>query len=68
MVGNHSGLNLLLESDLHTKILQTKLTPNLANFTGIMRDELDYAISMDVPECESECIPVRYYTGLPEPS
>ena len=34
----------MLEGNLHTRILQTKLTPNLAGLTSIMKEEIDQAI------------------------
>jgi hypothetical protein len=35
----------MLEGNLHTRILQTKLTPNLAELTGIMNEEIDKALA-----------------------
>ncbi|KAF4628186.1 hypothetical protein G7Y89_g9967 [Cudoniella acicularis] len=51
LVGKYSASDLLLESNLHTRVLQTKITPNLPNFVSAMKEELDYAASIAVPEC-----------------
>ncbi len=52
IVGKYSASTIMLESNLPTRILQTKLTPNLADFTDAMKDELDYSFKTDFPECE----------------
>lgn len=35
----------MLEGNVPTRLLQTKLTSNIASFTSIMKDEIDRAIS-----------------------
>lgn len=47
----------MLEGNLHTRVLQTKLTPNLASLTAIMKDETRLAIRTIVPECEGNAFP-----------
>ncbi|KAG4429038.1 hypothetical protein IFR05_015481 [Cadophora sp. M221] len=44
IVGKYSQSEIMLEGNLHTRILQTKLTPTLANLTSIMKEEVDEAI------------------------
>ena len=39
----------MLEGDLHTRVLQTKMTPNLGAMIPLMQDELDYAMSVELP-------------------
>lgn len=36
------------------RVLQTKLTPNLASLVDMIRDELDFAMSMEIPETNSK--------------
>nr|BAM84045.1 cytochrome P450 monooxygenase [Tolypocladium album] len=50
--GQYSGIDLLDESDIGTRALQTKITPNLTKFSDDMRDELEYALGRDMPDCE----------------
>lgn len=50
--GYYSGIHLLGESDIGTRALQTKITPNLPKLSDDMRDELDYALRMDMPSCQ----------------
>lgn len=54
LVGKWSYSDLLLESDLHTRVLQTKVTPALPNLVDAMKEELDYAMSCEVPPCDDE--------------
>ncbi|PHH78829.1 hypothetical protein CDD80_6200 [Ophiocordyceps camponoti-rufipedis] len=49
--GYYSGIHLLGESDVGTHALQTKITPNLPKLSDDMRDEVDYALKMDMPSC-----------------
>lgn len=52
LVSKYSESHLLLESDLHTRVLQKKITPNLPSFVPAMKAELDYAASRVIPECK----------------
>lgn len=52
MEGQYFHLDFLLESNLHTRILQSKLTPKLADFTMDMVDEFDYAIHKALPDVQ----------------
>ena len=42
----------MLEGDLHTRVLQTKLTPNLGSIIPVMQDELDYALGVELPSAD----------------
>lgn len=52
LLGKYSSTLILLESDLHSRILQQKLTPNLASFIPVIKTELDFALSVEVPACQ----------------
>ena len=39
----------MLEGNLHTRVLQTKLTPSLSSMIPVMQEELDYALSLELP-------------------
>lgn len=39
-----------LESDLQTRVVQQKLTPNLKRIMPIMEDELDFALTAELPK------------------
>ncbi|KAM4059008.1 cytochrome p450 [Hirsutella rhossiliensis] len=49
--GHYSGIGLLAESDIGTRALQSKITPNLAKLSDAMREELEYALQKEVPSC-----------------
>lgn len=40
----------MLESDLHVRVLNSKLNPELAKYLDIARSELDYGWEIDVPQ------------------
>jgi hypothetical protein len=52
--GSSTNMNIILKNNLHFRALQEKLTPNLNKLTGPMIDELDYAVKLELPECESK--------------
>ncbi|TVY14663.1 Ent-kaurene oxidase P450 [Lachnellula arida] len=52
LLGQYTGMDLILRSNLHFRMIQTKLTPHLGRMTGPMQDELDYAIRQDFPEAK----------------
>ncbi|KAI0389232.1 cytochrome P450 monooxygenase [Xylariaceae sp. FL0594] len=52
LLGRYSTTLILLESDLHTQVLQQKLTPNLSNTIPVVKDELDFALEVEVPKCD----------------
>ncbi|KAH8703476.1 putative cytochrome P450 [Talaromyces proteolyticus] len=64
MVGQYSYMDVLLESNLHTRVLQSKLTPNLANFTSAMADELNYALAKALPNVTDQWSEVEIYEVL----
>ncbi|KAI9926545.1 hypothetical protein ASPWEDRAFT_119143 [Aspergillus wentii DTO 134E9] len=50
LLGKYSTTLILLESDLHTRMLQTKLTPNLGSFVGVIESELTFAMDKEIPK------------------
>lgn len=47
-------MTILLESDLHTKVLQTQMTPNPESLVKLIKSELDFALSTEVPKCDGK--------------
>lgn len=54
LMGAHTNMNIILQNNLHFRTLQMKLTPNLSNLGDPMKDELQYAISKELPRCEGQ--------------
>lgn len=52
LMGSHTNMNIILHNNLHFRTLQLKLTPNLGNLVNPMKDELNYAIQKELPNCE----------------
>lgn len=52
LMGGHTNMNIILRNNLHFRTLQLKLTPNLSSLTSPMREELDYAIQKELPDCQ----------------
>ncbi|KAF3480659.1 P450 monooxygenase No.2 [Arthroderma uncinatum] len=61
LLGKYSTTNILLESDLHTRMLQTKLTPNLGSFVSVIESELQLALDLEVPKDLDEFKVVSVY-------
>ncbi|WEW54698.1 heme-binding oxidoreductase [Emydomyces testavorans] len=64
LLGPITGIDILLDGNLHTKVLQTKLTPNLGSLVKPLRDELDFAMSVELPDCKDEWVEVRMHGVL----
>ena len=47
--GKYTTTDIMLEGDLHTRILQTKLTPNLGSLIPVVQDELEHAMRDELP-------------------
>ncbi|KAJ5026498.1 putative cytochrome P450 [Bipolaris maydis] len=62
--GPYTASEIMLEGNLHTHLLQTKLTPNLAAYSALMKEEADQAMDTLIPECKDEWIQVRIYEVL----
>ena len=52
LMGGHTNMDIILRNNLHFRTLQLKLTPNLNSLTAPMREELDYAIEKELPDCQ----------------
>lgn len=48
-------------------MLQTRLTPNLGSFIEVIKSELDFALSTEVPECEGKSFVFRILGHLEYP-
>ena len=51
LMGSHTNMNIILRNNLHFRTLQLKLTPNLSSLTEPMKDELEYAVQKEMPDC-----------------
>lgn len=60
MVGKYTigNIHMMRTSDLHRRALQRKLTPSLGTLIPSLKDELEYAMKMDVPKAE-DWTPIR---------
>jgi hypothetical protein len=53
-LGAYTGLGIILDSHLHFHALQQHLTPNLASAVGQVKDELDFALQVDLPSAAGD--------------
>lgn len=64
-MGPYTGLNFILHSRLHHRIVQRKLTPNLAKLSPHLEDELGRAVKDLFPkEADHEWTEVQLYPLL----
>jgi hypothetical protein len=50
VMGAYTTADLMLEGNLHTRVLQVKLTPNLVQYMTIIEEELDFAFKVELPQ------------------
>ncbi|OJJ05782.1 hypothetical protein ASPVEDRAFT_153946 [Aspergillus versicolor CBS 583.65] len=55
LVGRYTigNVKLVMESDLHRRTLQQKLTPSLGVLIPSLKDELKFALKTEMPECNT---------------
>ncbi|KAK5637322.1 hypothetical protein RRF57_013034 [Xylaria bambusicola] len=58
LLGHHSTTDILLKTNIHTRTLQSKLTPNLASTVARVKEELDHALEVEFAECQDQWISV----------
>lgn len=52
VLGEFTGIDILVKSDLHVRVLRNYLTPNMGQVMLNARDELNYSDQVDIPRCE----------------
>jgi len=62
--GRYTRTNIILESNLHFRLLQTRLTPNLGSMVMRMRDEMEFAMKTDFPNCKDDWIAIKPYHDI----
>ena len=64
LLGNYTGLNILLHTDLHFRVIRGRLTPNLTPTMLAIQDELCYSMRIDYPECRNQWSPIGVYDTI----
>ncbi|KAG7001340.1 ent-kaurene oxidase [Physcia stellaris] len=64
LLGRHSATDLLLESDLHARVVQKKLTPSLGKLFTIIKEEHDYGMAQDLPTINGEFLTARIVSRI----
>lgn len=61
LLGEYTGLNLILESRMHHSIVQRKLTPKLGLLIPVLEEQLAKAMEEYFPPCGNEWIEFQLY-------
>lgn len=56
LMGEYTNIDILLGSHLSPRAVQTKLTPRLGSFVGVIEDELNFAMDSDFPPCKDQWV------------
>jgi hypothetical protein len=54
LLSTYTDTGVILRNNLHFRVIQNKMTPNLGSLSVPMQDELNYAMSIDFPECKGK--------------
>ncbi|KAK2594044.1 hypothetical protein QQS21_008263 [Conoideocrella luteorostrata] len=60
-MAEYTTINHISRSNLHAHVVLHKLTPKLGDILPIMKDELDFALREELPDCEGEWVKVQIY-------
>ena len=64
LLGNFTKMDLILRSDLHFRMIQSKITPNLGSLTAPMEEEVRWAMK-HLPDSKSQWTIIKpYHTML----
>lgn len=63
LLGQYTKMDLILRSDLHFRMIQSKLTPNLGALTGPMEEEVTWAMQR-MPKCQGEWVKIHPYHNI----
>ncbi|KAI9882064.1 MAG: hypothetical protein M1823_006198 [Watsoniomyces obsoletus] len=61
LLAPYTSTDIILGSNLHFRLLQTKLTPQLGNTIRPMLEELNYAMDVDFPRCKHDWVSLEPY-------
>ncbi|KAL8941827.1 MAG: hypothetical protein Q9216_002027 [Gyalolechia sp. 2 TL-2023] len=64
LLGSYTKMDLILRSNLHFRMIQTRLTPMLGSLTGPMENEVKYALDHHFPSSQSWTAIKPYHTVL----
>ncbi|KAL8917290.1 MAG: hypothetical protein Q9172_005916 [Xanthocarpia lactea] len=64
LLGSYTKMDLILHSNLHFRMIQTRLTPMLGSLTGPMEDEVKFALNEQFPSSEEWTKMKPYHTIL----
>ena len=54
LVGDYTGMDVLLGSHLSHTAVMTRLNPKIAHFTRVVEDELNLTLDTDFPQCNGK--------------
>ncbi|KAF5713247.1 ent-kaurene oxidase [Fusarium mundagurra] len=52
--GDYTRGMVFLQSDLQNRVIQQRLTPKLVSLTKVMKEELDYALTKEMPDMKDD--------------
>ena len=61
LLGYYTKMDLILRSDLHFRMIQTKLTPALGSLTGPMEEEVKHAMDLHFPKSDDDWVTIKPY-------
>lgn len=54
--GDYTRGMVFLQSDLQNRVIQQRLTPKLVSLTKVMKEELDYALTKEMPDMKGNTL------------
>lgn len=61
LLGDYTGLNILMTTDLHYRMIRKKLTPNLNPIMDFLNKEIPYGFEQDIPKCDNDWASFNVY-------
>lgn len=67
MLGEFTGIDILVKLDLHVRVLRNYPTSDMGQVKLNARNELNYSEQVDIPHCEGQLAPTASVHLLPRP-
>ncbi|POS72960.1 ent-kaurene oxidase [Diaporthe helianthi] len=64
MAGTWCTADIIMKSDIHFLMIQHRLTPNLVSTIPMVKNELDDALRVEIPDCKDKWVPVPMFEAL----
>ena len=61
LLGGYTGLDILMTTDIHYRMIRGRLTPNLTPIMNVLDEEIPFGFQHDIPACDRDWASFNVY-------